>query len=254
VFNVPEKAVTDMGEVSRPAFILYIFLCSQADENGAFKVTIGEVATGVGMHKNIIRSLQVELVTKAWIQSDENGNWSIADWAEPEKNCVYRPLESNKTLESISSLESNQTSLISLSVDINNKNSNRVLNTKSLIDSNNINNNNIYNKRAKKNSSPRGSRLPKDFEVTPAMVMWFESKRLTSDIETETEKFVNYWSSKTGKDATKLDWVATWRNWMLQAESYGRRNGANKKPTETNRDRLAGYDELFARYETEEGD
>ena len=34
----------------------------------------------------------------------------------------------------------------------------------------------------------------------------------------ETDKFINYWRAKSGKDATKLDWVATWRNWMLNAE------------------------------------
>lgn len=27
-------------------------------------------------------------------------------------------------------------------------------------------------------------------------------------------KFRDYWISKSGKDATKLDWLATWRNWV----------------------------------------
>jgi DNA-directed RNA polymerase delta subunit len=33
----------------------------------------------------------------------------------------------------------------------------------------------------------------------------------------EFEKFRNYWLSKTGKDATKLDWQKTWENWLLKA-------------------------------------
>jgi hypothetical protein len=39
----------------------------------------------------------------------------------------------------------------------------------------------------------------------------------------ETDKFRDYWSAKAGKDATKLDWVATWRNWMREAEQRAAR-------------------------------
>lgn len=35
-------------------------------------------------------------------------------------------------------------------------------------------------------------------------------------ITSEAEKFRNYWVSKTGKDATKADWPATWQNWILR--------------------------------------
>lgn len=36
------------------------------------------------------------------------------------------------------------------------------------------------------------------------------------DVESSTERFVNHWRAKSGKDATKLDWPATWRNWLLR--------------------------------------
>lgn len=29
------------------------------------------------------------------------------------------------------------------------------------------------------------------------------------------ETFENYWRAKSGKDATKLDWQATWKNWVI---------------------------------------
>lgn len=69
-----------------------------------------------------------------------------------------------------------------------------------------------------KSSKPRkrGTRIPDDFAVTPDMVAWARERVPHVDGKTETEKFVNYWRAKT-KDATKLDWVATWRNWMLNA-------------------------------------
>jgi hypothetical protein len=40
-----------------------------------------------------------------------------------------------------------------------------------------------------------------------------------SDVEAlqELETFRDYWCAKSGKDATKLDWQATWRNWLRRA-------------------------------------
>lgn len=63
----------------------------------------------------------------------------------------------------------------------------------------------------------RGTRIPDDFTVTPAMVQWAREKVPHVDGRLETEKFINYWRAKSGKDATKVDWEATWRNWMLNA-------------------------------------
>ncbi len=68
----------------------------------------------------------------------------------------------------------------------------------------------------------RGRRIPDDFTVTPEMVAWARDNCPQVDGRVETEKFVNHWHAKTGRDATKLDWPATWRNWMLNArDRYG---------------------------------
>lgn len=36
-------------------------------------------------------------------------------------------------------------------------------------------------------------------------------------VDLESSKFRDYWVAKTGKDATKHDWRATWRNWCRNA-------------------------------------
>ena len=36
-------------------------------------------------------------------------------------------------------------------------------------------------------------------------------------VDLEGRKFRDYWVAKTGKDATKMDWQATWRNWCRNA-------------------------------------
>jgi hypothetical protein len=49
------------------------------------------------------------------------------------------------------------------------------------------------------------------------MVAWARANAPGIDGQRETLKFINYWQAKSGKDATKVDWPATWRNWMLNA-------------------------------------
>ncbi|SER19535.1 hypothetical protein SAMN04244573_03077 [Azotobacter beijerinckii] len=33
----------------------------------------------------------------------------------------------------------------------------------------------------------------------------------------EGEKFADHWHAASGKNAAKLDWLATWRNWVRNA-------------------------------------
>lgn len=84
----------------------------------------------------------------------------------------------------------------------------------------------------------RGTRLSDDFAVTDAMKTWFTEHCQNVDGPRETEKFRNYWRAKSGKDATKIDWPATWRNWMLTAAERAGPNprgpftGANRHTTQ----------------------
>lgn len=62
------------------------------------------------------------------------------------------------------------------------------------------------------------------------------------DLRLEAERFCNFWSGKSGANATKLDWHKTWINWILKAEAP--RNG--KAPT-ANDKFLAGASEAIRR-------
>jgi hypothetical protein len=59
------------------------------------------------------------------------------------------------------------------------------------------------------------------------MVTWAREHCPTVDGRRETEKFINYWTAKS-TNATKLDWVATWRNWMLTAADKGSSGRAHR--------------------------
>lgn len=58
----------------------------------------------------------------------------------------------------------------------------------------------------------RGTRLPDPFLLTTDMARWARDRAPGVNLSLATEKFVNYWRG-TGK--TKVDWEATWRNWIL---------------------------------------
>jgi hypothetical protein len=94
----------------------------------------------------------------------------------------------------------------------------------------------------------RGKRLPSNWSLPPhcrdyALRRGMDDGRVTL----ESEKFKNYWTAKTGAAATKRDWDATWRNWVLNAlernygSSYNGRNGISnsRRPT-------AGADAILA--------
>lgn len=64
---------------------------------------------------------------------------------------------------------------------------------------------------------PRGHRLPEGFTVTPEMVTWCRTNFPALDGKAETEKFRDYWHSKAGAAARKVDWERTWKNWIRTA-------------------------------------
>lgn len=63
----------------------------------------------------------------------------------------------------------------------------------------------------------RGTRLPEDWMPRQDTIDWAKSAHPNVDLRTEHEKFVNYWLAKSGRDAVKLDWDRTWRNWIIRA-------------------------------------
>ncbi|WP_273783647.1 hypothetical protein [Bartonella sp. AU15XJBT] len=66
--------------------------------------------------------------------------------------------------------------------------------------------------RAKAN---RGCRLPADFE--PDYDFALAEGLPPERVKVEIAKFRDYWRSKAGANATKIDWQATWRNWVRKA-------------------------------------
>jgi hypothetical protein len=73
-------------------------------------------------------------------------------------------------------------------------------------------------KRSGQGNGARGTRLEPGWQPSHEEILFARSRRMPpAMIETEIEKFRNYWVAKSGASATKRDWSATWRNWIINA-------------------------------------
>ena len=50
-------------------------------------------------------------------------------------------------------------------------------------------------------------------------------------LQAEHRKFIDYWIAQPGQKGVKVDWPATWRNWIRKARPST--NGASRRQQET---------------------
>lgn len=58
------------------------------------------------------------------------------------------------------------------------------------------------------------SRLPADWTLPDDWADFCRSERPDLDPSKTAERFADYWRAKPGAQGRKLDWLATWRNWV----------------------------------------
>ena len=67
---------------------------------------------------------------------------------------------------------------------------------------------------SKPSPTKKGSRLPADWELPDQCRAWALEQDTGFPVALEADKFRDYWTAKAGASACKLDWPATWRNWV----------------------------------------
>lgn len=82
-------------------------------------------------------------------------------------------------------------------------------------------------REAKASPKKRATRLPDEWFLPMEWGQWCLSEGYAQDvIRREADNFRDYWHAKSGANATKLDWLATWRVWMRKIpKSNGVSNG-----------------------------
>jgi hypothetical protein len=60
----------------------------------------------------------------------------------------------------------------------------------------------------------KGSRLSADFELHETWTEFCQTERPDLNPQKVFDSFKDYWIAKSGNQGVKLDWTATWRNWV----------------------------------------
>lgn len=81
-------------------------------------------------------------------------------------------------------------------------------------------------KKERLDRAPRATRLSDDWLPTVEGAKFADLTIGPSRTSIELQKFKDYWRAKAGRDASKLDWDATWRNWIRNVKPNGAKNAA----------------------------
>lgn len=99
----------------------------------------------------------------------------------------------------------------------------------------------------KRDTAKRGARLSPDWMPTPGSVAKAKTDAPHVDCQAEHATFVDYWIAQPGAKGVKLDWDATWRNWMRRKEGdWKSKPGGKLTPTQRAQQTVALATELLA--------
>jgi len=78
----------------------------------------------------------------------------------------------------------------------------------------NANHEPITNNHKPSKTATRGARLPANWKPDSELAEWSKTERPDLDLRKVFAEFTDYWNSVAGSKGVKLDWNATWRNWV----------------------------------------
>ncbi|WP_455476875.1 YdaU family protein [Bartonella sp. B41] len=108
--------------------------------------------------------------------------------------------------------------------------------TTDTVSTHNLTETNLSKKSKSRTSIPKGTRLPTDWTADIQAAI---SEGLSEEkARWQEKKFRDYWHAKSGKEALKTDWQATWRNWFRR----------EIERIKENQERLAAFSSRSASY------
>lgn len=102
-------------------------------------------------------------------------------------------------------------------------------------------------------SDKSGTRLPNGFKVSQEIRTWaLENK--CPDPDLHIAEFIDYWTAIPGQRGVKLDWNATFRNWLRKAAERTQVRDSHKTSAQLRNERNSALiDRIFAEEPTLEG-
>ncbi|WP_437582702.1 hypothetical protein ACSAGD_10580 [Paramicrobacterium sp. CJ85] len=80
----------------------------------------------------------------------------------------------------------------------------------------------------------RGTRIDPDWKPTPETVTKIEHDCPGLNYQAEHVVFIDYWIAQPGQKGVKLDWDATWRNWMRRKHNDSPKRGQRPSRDQAN--------------------
>lgn len=72
--------------------------------------------------------------------------------------------------------------------------------------------------KATSTRTARGSRITSDWMPSPDLIDQMRAECPGVNLEAEHRVFIDYWIAQPGQKGVKVDWEATWRNWMRRKQ------------------------------------
>ncbi len=76
-----------------------------------------------------------------------------------------------------------------------------------------------------RSGEPRATRLPQPFVLPDEYRTFCRTERPELDPDRTAAKFADYWHGRGGASGKKVDWLATWRNWVREERNPSQTRG-----------------------------
>jgi hypothetical protein len=194
-------------DMQRHLVALFCLRCQRPTE----KMTSEQIAFRLRVDETFLKRIHETFLKQGFIERD----WSIANWNKRQYASDSSTARVQKHREKIGLKQSETLHVTNETVTVTAPEQNRTDTEQ------------IQTKTTASQATPiRGRRIPPDFSVTEEHRLFAEKNRLVSP-DSEIGAFKDYWEAKAGRDAVKLDWDKTFRNWLRNAQTFKRNGGSN---------------------------
>lgn len=212
-------------EIGAMPFILFEYYRTWETAPDGIRPSLQTVADDLGITKSAVCNHKKVLLEKSWI-SEEKGRIFI------EKS--FRKTESHS--EKLNANEESHSEILNVHSENLNEDSEKLNGTELVLKGISLGrtierteeDKSITDVMPKKPSRKRSKPLtefPEDFTVTEAMKRWAKAKGYDSDLETETEAFIDNHISKGNKFS---DWARAWQTWVRNSHTKFKSKSAPK--------------------------
>jgi hypothetical protein len=201
--QIPNSVIRDPN-ISPNAFRLLAYLMSHRD---GYELNYEQIEVQTTLGRYAINAAAKQLIELGWLEVNRptiNGRFACKQWV------ILNPLANESTADD-STMEYSQ---VGQSAD----------NIRTSI----IKEEHLYKNTNSLDAQPmvspkKGTRFSEDSVLTDEWIAYAVQHHVNAKLE--FEKFKNFWISAPGAKGVKLNWTATWRNWILnvverQSKSY----------------------------------